>query len=250
VSGADVAMASGAVRPAMTAYVGQTRSPALIAELESHGIGECVVTGELPPRRPSSFFHDPGAYRDWRAGRPFNVGRWDRDMRWMSQRGIVPDFVIVPDIVAGGLASLAWSAFWLPSVPAEFPAYLAVQDGMTEANVAPHLAQYQGVFVGGSLAWKLETSASWVRFAHANALRCHIGRVGPAARVRWARQINADSIDSCLPLRHREHLASFLTALDVEPSAAGAHTAERQSTAAQLDLFTDRDPVRGRSSAS
>jgi hypothetical protein len=125
-----------------------------------------------------------------------------------------------------------------------------VQDGMTEADVAPHLSQYQGLFVGGSLAWKLETSASWVRFAHANGLRCHIGRVGPAARVRWARQINADSIDSCLPLRHRRHLANFLTALDAEPSVAGAHTAERPSGTAQRDLFTDREPVRRRGSAS
>ena len=32
----------------MMAYVGQTRSLALIAELEKHGIGECVVCGELP----------------------------------------------------------------------------------------------------------------------------------------------------------------------------------------------------------
>jgi hypothetical protein len=88
-------------RSPMMAYVGQTRSTALIAELEQHGIGECVVTGELPARRPR-FFHDSGAYREWQSGRPFNVCRWERDMRWMSYRGIVPDFVVVPDIVAGG----------------------------------------------------------------------------------------------------------------------------------------------------
>lgn len=33
---------------------------------------------------------------------------------------------------------------------------------MTAADVVPHLAMYQGLFVGGSLQWKLETSASWV----------------------------------------------------------------------------------------
>jgi hypothetical protein len=116
-------------------------------------------------------------------------------MRWMLYRGIVPDFVVVPDIVAGGLASLAWSAFWRPSVPAEFPAYLAVQDGMTAADVVPQLAMYQGLFVGGSLAWKLETSARWVQLAHAHGMRCHIGRVGTADRVRWARDVSADSIE-------------------------------------------------------
>jgi hypothetical protein len=71
----------------------------------------------------------------------------------MSYRGIVPDFVVVPDIVAGWLASLAWSAFWRDTVPVEFRAYLAVQDGMTVADVVPHLPRYHGIFVGGSLRW-------------------------------------------------------------------------------------------------
>jgi hypothetical protein len=34
------------------AYVGQTRSRVLIAQLAHLGIGECVVRGELPARRP------------------------------------------------------------------------------------------------------------------------------------------------------------------------------------------------------
>jgi hypothetical protein len=45
-------------------------------------------------------------------------------------------------------------------------------------------------------------------------MRWHIGRVGTADRVRWARDVSADSIDSSLPLRHREHLTRFLAALD------------------------------------
>jgi len=208
--------------PSMMAYVGQTRSPALIAELERHGVGECVVCGELPARR-RRFFHDPGGYRDWRAGRPFNVCRWQRDMRWMSYRGIVPDFVVVPDIVAGGLASLAFSAFWRDSVPAEFPAYLAVQDGMTVADVVPCLPRYDGIFVGGSLRWKLATGATWAELARRHGLGCHIGRVGTAARVHWARSIGATSIDSALPLRARQHLDAFLAALGaVTPSTARA----------------------------
>jgi len=72
---------------------------------------------------------------------------------------------------------------------------------------------YQWHF-GGSLAWKLETSARWVQLAHARGMRWHIGRVGTADRVRWARDVSADSIDSSLPLRHREHLTRFLAALD------------------------------------
>lgn len=226
-SSVGLAMGHGAAGSPMFAYVGQTRSSALIAELERHGIGECVVCGELPARRPR-FFHDPGAYRDWRAGRPFNVCRWDRDMRWMSYRGIVPDFVVVPDIVAGGLASLAWSAFWRNTVPAEFRAYLAVQDGMTAADVVPHLPCYDGIFVGGSLHWKLATGGAWAELARRHGLGCHIGRVGTAARVHWARSIGATSIDSALPLRARAHLDAFLDALNPiaksAPNMRGAPT--------------------------
>lgn len=202
----------------MIAYVGQTRSRALIARLAALGLGELVVRGELPARR-RPFAYDNGCYRDWRAGMAFNVTRWTRDLRWMLYRAIVPDFVVVPDIVAGGLASLEWSAFWRDAVPEEFPAYLAVQDGMTEADVTPELRRYHGIFVGGSLAWKLATGAAWTKLARRRGLRCHIGRVGTAGRVHWARSIGATSIDSALPLRAGEHLDSFLGALRVASDA-------------------------------
>lgn len=55
----DTGATSTGSRPglvAMKAYVGQTRSPDLIAELERYGIGECVVCGELPARRPQFFY--------------------------------------------------------------------------------------------------------------------------------------------------------------------------------------------------
>lgn len=203
----------GAVGCALViAYVGQTRSRTLIARLAALGLGELVVRGELPARR-RPFAFDNGCYRDWRAGVAFNVTRWTRDLRWMLYRGIVPDFVVVPDIVAGGLASLEWSAFWRDAVPTEFPAYLAVQDGMTEADVIPELRRYQGVFVGGSLAWKLATGGAWAKLARRRGLRCHIGRVGTASRVHWARAVGATSIDSALPLRAGEHLDAFIGAL-------------------------------------
>ncbi len=237
-SGADLAIGRNPDASPMMAYVGQTRCRALIEALAGHGIGEMVVRGELPARR-SRFAHDPGAFRDWRAGRPFDVARWERDMRWMSYRGIVPDFVIVPDIVAGGLASLEWSGFWRDMVPDEFPAYLAVQDGMSAADVAPHLPRYAGIFVGGSLPWKLATGAMWADVARRHDLRCHIGRVGTADRVRWARDIGATSIDSCLPLRHRDHLSAFLAALGAcAPFQTRGGAPIQPSTTPQLTLFT------------
>lgn len=49
---------------------------------------------------------------------------------------------------------------------------------------------------------------------HRRGLPCHVGRVGTARRIAWAKRIGADSIDSCLPLWSRENLDSFLRALD------------------------------------
>lgn len=206
----------------MIAYCGQTRDRELIAELEALGIGECTQRGELPPRR-SRWFHDNRAFADWQAGRPFNAVRWERDQWRIRDRGLRPDFVVVPDIVAGGEASLAWSATWRPFVAPGCAAYLVVQDGMTPERVGEWLDEqpepYHGIFVGGLLEWKLETGAAWVRFAHARGMKCHIGRCGPPDRVRWALEIGADSIDSCLPLRARPKMLAFLQALGHEVAA-------------------------------
>ena len=198
----------------MRASVGQTRSRRLIARLAERGIGECTNRGQLPPRR-RPFFLDNGAFTDWRAGRPFDANRWLRDLRWMTYRRIWPDFVVLPDIVAGGLPSLHASLDWRIMVPPELDdrCYLVVQDGMTIEDVAPHVPTVAGLFVGGSLGWKLRTSAMWVTLAHAHDRACHIGRVGTPGRVEWAHAIGADSIDSALPLRHEAHLEAFLAAL-------------------------------------
>jgi hypothetical protein len=89
----------------------------------------------------------------------------------------------------------------------------SVQDGMTAADVVPHLTRYHGIFVGGSLHRKLATGAQWAELVRRHGLGCHIGRVGTAARVHWARSIGATRVDSSLPSRAREHLDAFLAAV-------------------------------------
>jgi len=210
------------------AYCGQTRDPKMNRILKEHGIGECTVRGELKSRKRDPWFYDNGAYRDWQAGAAFNGLQFHRDCRRMrilleASKGR-PDFVVLPDKVMGGLESLAMSESF--AVEAEgLPCYVAVQNGMTIADVGlwidrvtvePELGppiQIAGIFVGGDTGWKIETSRSWVNFAHARGIRCHIGRVGTPDRVHWARSIGADSIDSCLPIMFTEHLHPFLAAV-------------------------------------
>lgn len=196
----------------MRAYVGQTRSSKLIARLAAHGIGEMTVREEMPPRR-SPYALDNGAFRDWRAGKPFDSDAFERSVERVE---VAPDFVVVPDVVAAGEQSLAFSVSWVPRLTGLAPLYLAVQDGMTLTMVAAELAPFAGLFVGGTLGWKIRTGEQWVHFAHLVDRRCHIGRVGTPRRVRWAKRIGADSIDSSLPLFAERNLAPFLEALGVE----------------------------------
>jgi hypothetical protein len=192
----------------MRVYTGQTRSRRAIALCDRLGLGECVNRGELPPRRTASgWFLDCGAFVDWRAGRAFNVVRWERDLRYVAYRieaGKLraPDFIVVPDIVGGGAASLARSLDLVEWVPPELPVrYLVVQEGMTAAQVAKVLPYFGGLFVGGaSMEWKLGTAPAWIALAHAHGRRCHIGRIGTLVRLELARRYGADSVDSCQPL--------------------------------------------------
>jgi hypothetical protein len=192
-------------------YTGQTRSRKLIAELASHGIGEMLVRGDpLPPRR-TPFVLDNGAYTDWTAKRPFQGTKFLRYVEKLEAAKLEPSWVVLPDIVAGGMRSLAFSFGWMDRLIG-WPCYLAVQDGMGRIQVEREIkgARLAGLFVGGTLRWKIATARMWREVAHQNGLRLHVGRVGTYRRVLWAQRIKADSIDSCLPLWSKGHLQKFL----------------------------------------
>ena len=209
----------------MMAYVGQTRSKKLIAQLIDLGIGEMTVRGEYPPCR-QPWAYDNGAYRDWKAGVPFNERDFLADIYDIYDihgYGDLPDFIVAPDIVAGGDESIDVSVDWAERLDGIAPLYLAVQDGMTVDRVTEALPHFSGLFVGGTLPWKLSTGQQWVKLAHRNGMSCHVGRVGTARRVRWAERIGVDSVDSCLPLWSKDNLRVFLEAFDHPQQELFAH---------------------------
>lgn len=197
----------------MRVYVGQTRSREWIAKMNALGYGECTVRAEFPPRRRPWFF-DNGAFLDWSAQprRPFDGEAFQRALEKVRRYDAPPDFIVVPDIVAGGLESLAFSLTWQPHLTGIAPLYLAVQDGMHASDVLPYADRFAGLFVGGSVPWKCRTGRQWVDLAHRLGKPCHIGRAGNKNKAAWAIKIGADSIDSTLPLRSEENLARFLRA--------------------------------------
>lgn len=196
----------------MEVYVGQSRSAAMIERLTQYGLGETTCPDELPPRRRPWFF-DNGAYGCWRGGRDFDTDAFRAGVARIECSRLDPDFIVAPDIVAGGLKSLEFSRSWVPWLAGLAPLYVAVQDGMVGDE---DLSGFHGVFVGGSLGWKLTHGSAWVQRAHAEGRPCHIGRVGTFDRVRWAQRIGADSIDSSLPLWSEANLQGFLAGLTPE----------------------------------
>lgn len=120
-----------------------------------------------------------------------------------------PDFIVIPDIVAGGYDSFDFSLSWIKRIRyhgdgngISIPLYFAVQDGMLKEDVDGILKRQRfgirvdGLFVGGSIPWKERTGEQWVDLAHKHKKKCHIGRVGTERRLLWAKRIGADSIDS------------------------------------------------------
>lgn len=198
----------------MRVYVGQCRGHRLVARLGALGFGECTQPNEFPPRRRPWFF-DNGAFKAWRAGKAFNARAFLRVVRKIERlpRAQRPDFIVLPDIVGGGLASLALSRRWMGRLYGVVPLYLAVQDGMEPHRIAPVLRGLAGIFVGGTLEWKLATGERWATFAKSAGIGCHIGRCGGASRVKWAKRIGATSLDSSLPLFSEENLARFIAAV-------------------------------------
>jgi hypothetical protein len=149
---------------------------------------------------------DNGAFQCWRRGFPFMADVFRRCLARAYEVGLTLDFVVCPDLVAGGLASLDFSMEWASGELKSAPLLaLAVQDGMTPRDVSPghHLPRFSHLFVGGTVEWKWQTAPQWVEHAHAHGLKCHIGQCGTLDRIRAAEEMGADSVDSTSIVRNQ-----------------------------------------------
>ncbi|RSU61411.1 hypothetical protein [Sphingobium yanoikuyae] len=151
------------------------------------------------PLRPERFRYalDNGAWTAFQQGEPFDVPAFEKAVALL---GPGADWIVLPDIVAGGLASLRFSLDWLDALRnrpelrgARY--LLAVQNGMEPPHVAPIVGPEVGIFVGGDTPWKLATMAAWTRLAHERGAICHVGRVNTVRRIRLCAAAGADSFD-------------------------------------------------------
>jgi hypothetical protein len=143
---------------------------------------------------------DNGAWADFQAGRTFDEDAFER---LIEQFGAGADWIVLPDIVAGGLASLALSTRWLNRCLSVCPmALIAVQDGMQETDLAPLVGRSVGVFLGGSTEWKLANMLRWGMFCAERGVYYHVARVNTERRVWLATASGADSIDGSSATRY------------------------------------------------
>jgi hypothetical protein len=181
----------------MRAYVGnEGRTVALVADVQARRMGVLITAaGWRNPKRGIPWALDNGAYSAWTQGRPLDLDRFERVLKKVPADHR-PDFAVLPDIVAGGLASLVLSIDATRWVPHGWPWYLAVQDGIRTEHLAHHAKRISGVFLGGTIAYKLRTGAAWAEWAHDHGMPLHYARCGTAERIAHAIAIGADSIDS------------------------------------------------------
>ena len=142
---------------------------------------------------PMSYAIDNGAWSAYTADREWDPAPF---IKTLIEHGSESDFVVVPDIVAGGAASLDRSLEWLDRVLEHAPtALIPVQDGMTAGDVAGLLGPSVGVFVGGSTEWKIATICEWADLARSVGAWCHVGRVNTVGRMNRCTTAGVTSVD-------------------------------------------------------
>ena len=156
---------------------------------------------------------DNGAYSYYLNGEPFNEAEYLKRLDRAYCKG-PPYMAVCPDKVGAGLESLDFSEQWREKLPAEWPWYLAVQDGMAFSDVEPILGSYAGIFLGGTNAFKF-TARPWREMAHRNGKLFHYGRAGTLKKVQHATDVGADSLDSAFPLWTVQRFEQFIELVNV-----------------------------------
>lgn len=184
----------------MITYTARTATRRNIAALSARDWGWLISpTDQRGPAVLGGMRHaiDNGAWGAHQSGKPWSA---DAFRRCFERHGPGSDFVVAPDIVAGGQASLNMSRLWLPELLgvdalAKSSILIAVQDGMTPRDVEPLIGGRVGLFLGGSTDWKLETMAQWGAFAAERGVWFHVARVNTTRRTSMAIAAGAWSID-------------------------------------------------------
>ncbi len=170
--------------------------------LKELGLGVMISStpGSLPHKEIKETFCalDNGAFSCYRKGYPFMEDVFLRTLSDAYKKNIPLDFIVCPDIVAGGKDSLSLSLTWANNQLRTAPRLaLVVQDGLNPKDIGHYnLKRFTHLFVGGTKGWKWKTAKQWVDYGHDNGKKVHIGQCGRLEYLLTAYQYGADSCDS------------------------------------------------------
>jgi hypothetical protein len=177
----------------MQSYASRTGTQRNLATLREAGWRLIVSATGVLRNEGMPYALDNGAWTAFQQGQPFDERRF-----WVAleKMGEGADWIVLPDIVAGGQKSLDYSLAWLHrlrGLPTKV--LIAVQDGVTPDDVRDYLNPMVGIFVGGRTEWKEATMHQWGSLARRTCCYLHVGRVNSARRIRLCAAAGADSID-------------------------------------------------------
>lgn len=185
----------------LTPYASRTGTRRNLAALRAHGWRLLVSARGVARTEGFPYAIDNGAWTAHQRGEAFDT---DAFVRVLDRLGRDADWVVVPDIVAGGRASLDLSLRWLPRVAgATSRPLIAVQDGIAPSDLEGLLVGGRvGIFVGGTTQYKLATLAQWATIARRHKAWCHVGRVNSARRIAHCAAAGAHSFDGTSASRY------------------------------------------------
>jgi hypothetical protein len=183
----------------MIAYASRTGTRRNLAALRGAGWRLLLSPEGVLRTEGFPFGLDNGAWSAYQKGHGIDLGKFERAV---ERFGGAADWVVAPDIVAGGLASLDLTTAWLPRLRHLRRVLVAVQDGMTPRDVAPLVSHRVGIFLGGTTTWKLGTMQRWGDWCASLGLYYHVARVNSAERIRAAARAGAASFDGTSASRY------------------------------------------------
>ena len=179
----------------MLAYASNTGTRN-IAALRAAGWRILLSPDRRHPDPPTGiqFGIDNGAWAAFQQKAPFDTPAFEK---LLNAHGAAADFIVIPDIVAGGLASLEFSESWISRLIHFRQILLPLQDGMEARHVGHLLAAHSnlGLFLGGSTEFKLREIYAWGLVAASWDRWYHVGRVNTARRIRLCAEAGATSFD-------------------------------------------------------
>lgn len=177
----------------MIAYTSLTGNKRRLPLLRAAGWRLFVsATNLTTPYEGFNYAIDNGAWTAYTKSIPWNERKF---VRAITKIGDGADFIVVPDIVRGGLESLEFSKSWLPRLERFQLVLLPLQDGMEEEHVIELVGPRVGLFLGGGDEYKLGTMARWGTFARKVGCYYHVGRVNSQRRIHLCEQAGAHSFD-------------------------------------------------------